>query len=115
MSKRTAAPAASVKVPRTNWRYSQQLHRHLRPRVMKSASISKNSLFTAWSVIELNGASNRRTQHLDLNRPGTVARARRITPPPPLAPGLGWNGPPSFGARPRQLVGVSVCAIGNDL
>src|SRR4051812_29661820 len=77
----TGSPAGSSNVPRTNCRYSQHLHLHLRPREMKSASISKNSLFTVGSMLEFSGASNRRTQHLGLSRGVTLVIARRMTLP----------------------------------
>src|SRR3954451_13341021 len=83
----TGSPAASLKVPRTNCRYSQHLHLHLRPREMKSASISKNSLFTVGSALEFNGASNRWTQHLGFSRGGTLEITWRMTLPGPFEGG----------------------------
>src|SRR3954452_16627217 len=108
MSKRTAAPFASVNVPRTNCRYSQHVHLHLRPWALKAAATSKDSLLAVGSVLGLSGACSRLTQQPGLRIGGTM-RCKiggRV-------PGALGKDPPGFGSRPRQPVGEYVCDSGN--
>src|SRR3954462_3239706 len=101
MSKRTATLLASVNVPRTYCRYSQQLHLQPRPCCLNSASTSNDSLLAAASVTTFAGSWSRPGQHLGLKNGGRSRR--RIGGRPP------GDGPPSFGSRPRQLVGENIC------
>src|SRR3954452_24344533 len=72
MSNRTAAPFASVNVPRTNCRYSQQVHLHLRPCALKAAATSKDSLLAVGSVLGLSGACSCLTQQPGLRIGGAM-------------------------------------------
>src|SRR4051794_4759110 len=82
MSKRTATLLASVNVPRTYCRYSQQLHLQPRPCCLNSASTSNDSLLAAASVTTFAGSWSRPGQHLGLKNGGWGRPGARGTSPP---------------------------------
>src|SRR3954470_5210615 len=101
MSKRTATLLASVNVPRTYCRYSQQLHLQPRPCCLNSASTSNDSLLAAASVATFAGSWSRPGQHLGLKNGGRSRR--RIGGRPP------GNGPPPLRSRAGAPRGGDVC------
>jgi hypothetical protein len=101
-SNRIGCPAASLNVPRTYWRYSQQVQRQFFGFDEKSASISNDSLFAVASLFRFSGASKRLTQHLTF----LSFRRRKMSRKPPRRRPIGKLSPACGGlVKPPPVVG----------